>query len=126
MLGEFASSSPPRRPSLLRDYALVGAMVLLVSLMHYNTAMHIHEAHGIYRRLYYFPIIIAGFRGGARGGLLAALAVCALYIPHAFGFIGFDPAHPVEKTLEMVLYVAVGLLTGVLTGRINLARVVMP
>ncbi|MCP4571081.1 MAG: sensor histidine kinase [bacterium] len=106
----------------LRRYRWIALMVILITALHYNTAMHIHEAHGIYRRLYYFPIILAGFRGGARGGFLAALAVCALYIPHAFGFIGFDPAHAVEKILEMVLYVAVGLLTGILTGRINRAR----
>jgi len=106
----------------LQRYRWVALMVIVITALHYNTAMHIHEAHGIYRRLYYFPIILAGFRGGTRGGLLAALAVCALYIPHAFGFIGYDPAHAVEKILEMLLYLAIGLLTGVLTGRINRAR----
>ena len=123
-------SSPGPSPSLetgavgafrafLDRYGLIAAMVLIITLLHYNTTMHIHEAHGIYRRLYYFPIILAGFRGGTRGGLLAALLVCALYIPHAFGLIGFDPAYTLEKILEMVLYVAIGLLTGVLTGRIK-------
>ncbi len=106
----------------LRRYRWVALMVIVITALHYNTAMHIHEAHGIYRRLYYFPIILAGFRGGTRGGVLAALIVCTLYIPHAFGFIGFDPAHSLEKILEMLLYLAVGLLTGVLTGRINRVR----
>jgi len=103
-------------------YKVVLLTVAVVTALHYNTSMHIHEAHGIYRRLYYFPIILAGFLGGLRGGLLVALLVSALYIPHAFGFIGFDPAHTMEKILEMVLYIAVGLLTGILTGRINRAR----
>ena len=106
----------------LRRYWIVLTGIAVVTALHYNTAIHIHEAHGIYRRLYYFPIILAGFRGGTRGGLMAALLVCALYIPHAFGLIGFDPAYTLEKILEMVLYVAIGLLTGVLTGRINRAR----
>jgi signal transduction histidine kinase len=97
-------------------------MVILVTLMHYNTAMHIHAAHGIYRRLYYFPIIIAAFRGGRRAGLLTAVAVCALYIPHATGVIGYDPAPMLEKTLEMVLYLAVGLVTGVLEDRDRRSR----
>lgn len=105
-----------------RRYQVVLLAVAVVTALHYTTAIHIHEAHGIYRRLYYFPIILAGFLGGLRGGLLVALLVCALYIPHAFGAIGFDPAHSVEKILEMVLYLAVGLLTGILTGRINRAR----
>jgi signal transduction histidine kinase len=95
----------------------VALMIVAVSLMHYSTAMHIHEAHGIYRRLYYFPILVAAFRYGRRGGLLAALATCAFYAPHAFGLIGFDPAATLEKSLEMVLYFAVGLVAGVLVDR---------
>ncbi|HOX25588.1 MAG TPA: ATP-binding protein [Candidatus Krumholzibacteria bacterium] len=100
-----------------RTYGLVALMVLVVTLMHYNTAIHIHAAHGIYRRLYYFPIIVAAFRGGRRAGWWTAVAVCLLYIPHAFGLIGFDPAPALEKVLEMVLYLAVGLVTGLLEDR---------
>jgi signal transduction histidine kinase len=101
----------------LRSYGLVVLMVIVVTLMHYNTAMHIHAAHGIYRRLYYFPIIVAAFRGGRTAGLVTALSICAVYIPHAFGLIGHDPAPALEKVLEMVLYLAVGLVTGVLEDR---------
>ncbi len=101
----------------LRTYVLVALMVAVVTTMHYSTAMHIHAAHGIYRRLYYFPIIIAAFTGGRRAGLATAAAVCALYVPHAFGAIGFDPAPTLEKVLEMALYLAVGLVTGVLEDR---------
>jgi len=107
---------------LVRAYGLVALMVVLVTLMHYNTAMHIHAAHGIYRRLYYFPIIIAAFRGGRRAGLITSLTICALYIPHAFGWIGFDPAPTLEKVLEMILYVAVGLVTGTLEDRDRRSR----
>lgn len=92
-------------------------MIVAVSLLHYSTAMHIHQAHGIYRRLYYFPILLAAFRYGRKGGLAAAFATCALYAPHAFGLIGFDPAYTLEKILEMVLYFAVGLVAGVLVDR---------
>jgi two-component system, NtrC family, sensor histidine kinase HydH len=95
----------------------VALLIALVTTLHYNTAVHIHEAHGIYRRLYYFPIVVAAIIDGWRGGLLASLLVCAAYIPHALGYIGFDPAPMLEKTLEMILYVAIGLLAGVLVGR---------
>jgi two-component system, NtrC family, sensor histidine kinase HydH len=101
----------------MRRYWLVAVLVVAVSLLHYNTAMHIHALHGIYRRLYYFPIIIAAFRGGRIGGVVTALAVCALYAPHAYGLIGFDPAMPLEKALEMGLYLAVGLVCGTLVDR---------
>jgi two-component system sensor histidine kinase HydH len=100
-----------------KTYGLIALMVLVVTLMHYNTAMHIHAAHGIYRRLYYFPIIVAAFHGGRNAGLATALAICLLYIPHAFGLIGYDPAPTLEKVLEMALYLAVGLVTGTLEDR---------
>jgi len=101
----------------LRRYASVAALVLLVTLLHYNTSMHLHAAHGIYRRLYYFPIILAAFRGGWRGGLITALASIAAYLPHSMGHVGHDPGTPLEKALEMVLYVAVGLVCGLLVTR---------
>lgn len=110
-------AEPPSRWRRLEKPGTIIIMIVAVSLMHYSTAMHIHEAHGIYRRLYYFPILLAAFRYGARGGLSAALATCAFYAPHAFGLIGFDPAFALEKTLEMVLYFAVGLVAGVLVDR---------
>jgi two-component system, NtrC family, sensor histidine kinase HydH len=104
-------------PDSIRRYGLVALMVLVVTLMHYVTAMHIHAAHGIYRRLYYFPIIIAAFRGGQQAGWWTAVVICLLYIPHAFGLIGFDPGGTLEKVLEMALYLAVGLVTGRLEDR---------
>ncbi|MDX2472943.1 MAG: ATP-binding protein [Candidatus Krumholzibacteria bacterium] len=121
----------------LRKYGLALAMILVISALHYLTPHgggHEHAGHtgsppwwanlhGIYRRLYYFPIILAAFRGGPRGGELAALLVIALYIPHATGRIGHDPGSPTEKFLEMGLYLAVGMVTGILVGRINAARI---
>ena len=109
-------------PALARRYWVVLLTVAIVTMLHYNTAIHIHAAHGIYRRLYYFPIILAAFKGGRRAGVGTALLVCAVYVPHAVGWIGFDPAGPVEKTLEMALYLAIGLLTGTLTSRIARVR----
>jgi signal transduction histidine kinase len=112
----------PLTPSFFKRYWLVLLVVGLITLAHYNTAFHIHALHGIYRRLYYFPIILAAFRDGTRGGVVIALLVCGVYLPHAMGVIGFDPGTPVEKSLEMVLYLAVGLLSGILVSRINAAR----
>lgn len=104
-------------PNLWARYGLVAALVIIVTSLHYVTGMHLHHAHGIYRRLYYFPIILAAFRGGWPAGLITSLAVCAIYLPHAMGHIGHDPGSPLEKSLEMGLYVAVGLVCGILVTR---------
>ncbi len=100
-------------------YALVIVLVTVVTMLHYVTSMHIHAAHGIYRRLYYFPIILAAFRGGWPAGLITALVVCLAYVPHAFGMVGFDPGQTLEKVLEMVLYISIGLVCGILVSREN-------
>lgn len=99
--------------------AVVASVVALTAL-HY-TSGHEHGAspHHLYRRLYYLPILGAAWGWGARGGLAAAAAVIVAYVPHAFGLLGLhaDPASTVDKSAEMVLYLAIGLLVGVFVDR---------
>lgn len=100
-------------------YAAIYAAIAAITSLHYFTGHDLHQYHGIYRRLYYLPIILACFDGGIRGGLLAAATVCVLYLPHAFGIgpVMEDPAPPTEKALEIVLYLVVALVTGALVSR---------
>jgi signal transduction histidine kinase len=107
-----------RRIPVAGVYLAIGA----ISALHYGTAPHAHQLHDIYRRLYYLPIILAAFLGGLRGGLIAAVVVCAAYVPHAFGYISHDPASPIQKVLEMALYLAVGSITGLLVSRLQGTR----
>jgi len=132
----FPATPPPHVRGTLHKYGPSLALILVISALHYLTphsGVHDHTTHataypwyinlhGIYRRLYYFPIVLAAFRGGPRGGEMAALLVIALYVPHATGWIGHDPGTAVEKILEIGLYLAMGLSTGVLVDRINAAR----
>ena len=132
----------------IKQYWLVMLLIGFVSTLHYITphgnhgsgsehAGHVMDAsksfdwnaafHGIYRRLYYFPIILAAFRGGMRGGLGAALLVVIIYLPHAFAvewgldrWVMADPGMLAEKILEILLYLAMGLLAGQLVERLNL------
>jgi signal transduction histidine kinase len=90
-----------------------------VTALHYLTGAHAHQLHDIYRRLYYLPIILAAFRNGLRGGIVAAVVVCLVYLPHALGHISHDPASDTQKVLEMVLYLAVGIVTGSLASRLT-------
>jgi signal transduction histidine kinase len=93
--------------------AAVWIPVVLIGLMHYVTGAQHHWIHDILRRLYYLPIVLAAFQRGLPGGLLAAAVVSVTYLPHAFFFHARpDPAPPVEKALELVLYHAVGGVAG--------------
>ncbi|MCA9756550.1 MAG: sensor histidine kinase [Candidatus Eisenbacteria bacterium] len=112
---------PRIRPSHL---ATVGVYLAIatVSVLHYSTNAHAQQLHDIYRRLYYLPIILAAFLHGFRGGLAAATVVCILYAPHATGHISIDPASTTEKSLEMLLYLTIGVVTGSLVSRFKGTR----
>lgn len=113
------SSSAPKR-ELLSGFMLAFCWlpILVIGLLHYGTEPSEAWMHNILRRLYYLPIIVAAFRGGLRGGLLASFVVSVTYLPHAFLHVGgvahADPAGPWEKGLEIILYNAVGGIAGYL------------
>jgi signal transduction histidine kinase len=106
--------------SLLSPYVLLTAWapVAVITILHYATGEEVRWFHDILRRLYYLPILFAAFAAGLRGGLTLALAVALLYSPHAFTHVAHtDPAGGLEKALELLLYVVVGVVGGVLVDR---------
>ena len=88
------------------------ALVSPITLIHYVTDVHAVELHNVYRRLYYIPIVLGAFAAGVRGGIGVAIVAILGYLPHAFFSSHPDPAPALDKALEMVLYVAIGTLTG--------------
>ncbi len=92
--------------------AVAIALALVVTVFHYLTNTSDIEFHNVYRRLYYIPIVLAAFAYGLRGGVGVAVATCLLYTPHAFFMKHGSPSPTIDKVLEMVLYVAIGALTG--------------
>lgn len=118
--------NPLNRKQLLNSVAfrllLIVALTLFVTFLHYFTGTEHSQNHGIYRRLYYVPIILSGFWFGIRGGLFASLIVSVIYTPHIL--IQWEHNAPIrlEQTLEIVLYNIIGLLTGFLASQINFQR----
>lgn len=115
------SESPGNRgPWFLtaRAFAVLWLPIVAVTAAHYLTGERLHWLHDIWRRLYYLPIILGAFSFGLRGATWAAVVIALVYAPHAFTtFAVVDPAHGIEKTLEMVLYLVVGVVTGLLVDR---------
>lgn len=102
----------------LRAALAVWIPIAAVTAAHYLTGHDLHSLHDIFRRLYYIPIILAAFLFGMRGAVASAALVSLLYIPHAFTtFVVQDPAHGIEKVLEILLYNVVGVVTGFLADR---------
>ncbi len=105
---------------MVQGRAVAGVWFLLVAItiVHYKTPAEVEWVHDVARRLYYLPIVLGAFVGGLRGGLLAAVLASVMYLPHAFSHMGhMDPAPPLEKFLEVVLYLVIGAVGGVLVDR---------
>ncbi len=98
--------------------------IVLTSYFHYTTGMDHHWLHDIFRRLYYVPIVLGAFIFGLKGALAASLLASAVYAPHAFDhLVNLDPAHRLEKLLEVMLYNVVAVITGTLADRERAKRI---
>jgi signal transduction histidine kinase len=96
--------------------ALVALTAATVSF-HYGFLMPkgAHVLHAIHGRLCYIPIILGAVWFGVRGGLATAFAITLLTIPYALR--ATDHHALIGEYTEMVFYVAIGLMTGVLIER---------
>jgi signal transduction histidine kinase len=95
--------------------------VVAITCAHYFITTRIPEIHDILQRLYYVPIIFAAFWYGWRGGLVCSVIISILYVGHIYFHWGGHPwTHNLEKTLEIILYNVIAVVTGILSqGLIN-------
>ena len=96
---------------------LIGAGIGLATVLHYLTSAHLLEYHTVYRSLYYLPVAGAAVAFGLRGGLLTAVTVIVLYLPHVLGMGETLPGGMVDNLLEMPIFLLVGGLVGLLADR---------
>ena len=101
-------------PKLL-FFALLVAVVA-IGLLHLFTPGDLHFYHNIYRRLSYFPIVLGGLWFGVAGGLGLAVLSSIAFIPHVLLYVGHG-SQAVSELMEIILYLAAGLLVGVISGR---------
>ena len=104
-------------PRQYRAATLVLAGIALTSAGHYLTPPEYLLWHGIYQRLYYLPVIYAAVSFGWLGGLAAALVAGAAYVPHIVITWSHWQHYSMEQYAEIFMFVAVGIITGVLSDR---------
>lgn len=97
--------------------AIIAGSVLLITALHYLTTTQKVNAHDIYRRLYYVPIVLGGLWFALRGGIVTAIVASLLFMPHVMFQWHHHPASDPEQYLEIVLYNVIGCLTGFLAQR---------
>ena len=96
---------------------IIGFLILMIAYLHYATSTDLHYLHEIYRALFFLPIILAAFRFQLRGGLFSSLIIIAIYIPHVVFQWGGDLFYNFSRFVQMIVYLIVGIVAGVLAQR---------
>jgi len=108
-------------PSILKAnrlrLSIIAGLLLAVTAMHYLTTTQLVNAHDVYRRLYYVPIVLGGVWFALRGGIVTSILASLLYMPHVLFHWQHYPSIALEQYLEIVLYNVIGCLTGFLAER---------
>jgi two-component system sensor histidine kinase AtoS len=102
------------RATARRDVALIVILLAVITTLHVLTDVGEQSTvmHLLYRRLYYVPIMYAGFAFGWRGGLVVATAASLLFAPHARIAMGGLLGPDVDNLYEIVMFFAIGLMFG--------------
>jgi len=101
----------------LFKYVFIAALILLTSVLHYQTAIAHRYLHEIYQRIYYIPILLAAFWFGPWIGLLAAFVTSSIYVGHIARDWTSFPVYSFNQYAEIVLYHVVALIIGLLSRR---------
>jgi hypothetical protein len=101
---------------LKRALTIFGAM-LAITITHYVTPTAYFLWHEILERLYYLPIVFGAVSFGWIGGLATAAFAGICYAPHIIMAWNDSPRDMAGKYAEIVVFVAVGVVTGVLVDR---------
>lgn len=104
----------------VRDLVIVAGSLIVITLLHYYTHVAAAEAHVLYRRLYYLPIIYAAFSFGMSGAVVTSVAASILFGVHAWASMGGFVGHVgSENSFEIVLFNVVAVATGGLASRLK-------
>ena len=98
-----------------KGMTLVLAGIAVTSAGHYLTPPDLRLWHGIFQRLYYLPVVYAAIAFGWVGGLAAAVLSGLLYVPHILTMWSHEHHYAMEQYAEIFMFVAVGVVTGVLS-----------
>jgi signal transduction histidine kinase len=100
--------------------SIIAGLIIFATALHYGINLQAGAVHDVLTRSYYIPIVLAGLWFGIRGGFLAALTVTIVFFPHALH--GWNaPYSFVFRFIEITMYFAIGVLTGIMSDRTRAA-----
>ena len=107
----------PSRP-FIRVLGIIG-VTCGISTLHYfmPNELALVDLYYLSQRLYYAPVVYAGFYFGWRGGLATGLFAGLAYLPQILVIWAIHPRYTINQYTEMVLFCIVGAVTGVIADR---------
>ena len=115
--GKLALKRVNRHSAMGMRAAAAAGGILLVSTFHLVVPLSHFHWHNVIQHLYYLPILYAGLSLGWRGGLGAALLAGISNAPHNILTISDSPGYSIDQILDVPVFCAAGVLTGVLAER---------
>lgn len=102
------------RGSEVRDVALIVALLVAITILHLftTTSAQAMPMHLLYRKMFYLPIMYAGFVFGRRGGFITAVAASLLFALHATISLGGLLGAHIDNLYEIVMYLTIGIMFG--------------
>jgi two-component system, NtrC family, sensor histidine kinase HydH len=108
-----------------RNFYIIFLLLIVVSvgLLHNFTPTDKRILHDFYRRISYFPIVVAAILYGIRGGVFLAACTSVAFIPHLRHFYYLGPSVYLSELPEVILYFGAGIVTGAIAGREKQLRI---
>ncbi|MBU0943524.1 MAG: sensor histidine kinase [Proteobacteria bacterium] len=98
-------------------------IVVSIGVLHAVTPTEKLALHDFYRRVSYFPIVVAAIFYGVRGGLFLAVCTSLAFIPHLRHFYHLGPNVYFSELPEIILYLGAGIVVGSITNREKQLRI---
>jgi signal transduction histidine kinase len=95
-----------------QKFFIVAVLVIIITILHYLTAIDYGLRHVFLRELYFLPIMLAAFWFGILGGLATSLLISFVYGPYILMYAPGPAIHNLGNMLELVLFNVVGLFFG--------------
>ena len=114
----------PGRMVHARWVAILGA-ILFCGGLHVAIPLTLPHWHNILQHLYYLPIVFAGMYSGWRGGLFAGLLAGISSLPYSLHLLRVTPSYASDQLLDIVVFCAAGVFTGILAQREREHRLAM-
>ena len=88
----------------------------VITILHYRTVGGHADLHIIYRELYFLPILLSCIWFGLYQGLMTAVVISVIYLPHIFIYADTHGLAAIVS-VQILVFVGIAAVTGVLVER---------